>query len=71
MLAFASQASISIFQWGGGALAPALQERFDLSAAGIGALLGATSAGNAVALVLAGGVVDRSGARKPLMWDRM
>jgi sugar phosphate permease len=67
VLAFASQASLSIVQWGGGALAPALQERFDLSAAGIGALLGATSAGNAAALVLAGGVIDRSGPRRPLM----
>ena len=67
MLAFASQASLSIVQWGGSALAPALQERFDLSAAGLGALLGATSAGNALVLVLAGGIVDRYGPRRPLV----
>ena len=63
VLAFASQASISIFQWGGGALAPALQDRSISPRPGSGALLGATSAGNAVALVLAGSVVDRLRAR--------
>ena len=68
VLAFASQASISIFQWGGGALAPGLPRALRPVRGRDRALLGATSAGNAVALSLAGSLVDRSGAREPLMW---
>jgi MFS family permease len=67
-LALACQASISIVQWGLGVIAPDLQDRYDLSAASLGALVGATAFGNAVALMAAGVIVDRSGPRKPLLY---
>ena len=57
ILALACQASISIVQWGLGVIAPDLQQRYDLSAASLGALVNATAFGNAVALIAAG--VDR------------
>ena len=68
VLALACQASISIVQWGLGVIAPDLQERYDLSAASLGALINATAFGNAVALIAAGVIVDRSGPRKPLLY---
>jgi MFS family permease len=68
VLALACQASISIVQWGLGVIAPDLQERYDLSAASLGALVNATAFGNAVALMVAGVIVDRSGPRKPLLY---
>ena len=55
-------------QWGLGVIAPDLQERYDLSAASLGALVNATAFGNAVALMVAGVIVDRSGPRKPLLY---
>lgn len=67
-LALACQASISIVQWGLGVIAPDLQQRYDLSAASLGALVNATAFGNAVALMAAGVIVDRSGPRKPLLY---
>jgi MFS family permease len=67
-LALACQASISIVQWGLGVIAPDLQARYDLSAASLGALVNATAFGNAVALIAAGVIVDRSGPRKPLLY---
>lgn len=66
-LAVASQASISIASWGLGALGPDLQEEFDLSAAGLGAVLAAGFIGNALILVPAGTLVDRAGPRRPLV----
>jgi MFS family permease len=68
VLALACQASISIVQWGLGVIAPDLQQRYDLSAASLGALVNATAFGNAVALMVAGVIVDRSGPRKPLLY---
>ncbi len=68
VLALACQASISIVQWGLGVIAPDLQSRYGLSAAGLGALVNATALGNAVALIVAGVVVDRSGPRIPLLF---
>jgi MFS family permease len=68
VLALACQASISIVQWGLGVIAPDLQEQYDLSAASLGALVNATAFGNAVALMVAGVIVDRSGPRKPLLY---
>ncbi|MBI2684437.1 MAG: MFS transporter [Actinobacteria bacterium] len=69
LLTFAvlSQASISIASWGLGALGPELRTEFGLSAAGLGALLGASFVGNAAVLVPAGGLVDRVGPRRPLI----
>jgi MFS family permease len=68
VLALACQASISIVQWGLGVIAPDLQSRYGLSAASLGALVNATALGNAVALMAAGVIVDRSGPRKPLLY---
>ena len=68
VLALACQASISIVQWGLGVIAPDLQEQYDLSGASLGALVNATAFGNAVALIVAGVIVDRSGPRKPLLY---
>ena len=68
VLALACQASISIVQWGLGVIAPDLQSRYGLSAAGLGALVNATALGNAVALIVAGVIVDRSGPRIPLLF---
>jgi MFS family permease len=68
VLALACQASISIVQWGLGVIAPDLQERYDLSAASVGALVNATAFGNAVALMVAGVIVDRSGPRRPMLY---
>ncbi len=53
-LAVACQTSISIVQWGLGALAPDLAHAYGLSAAGLGTLISATSLGNAIALVVRG-----------------
>jgi MFS family permease len=63
----ACQTSISIVQWGLGALGPDLARTYGLSAAGLGALISATSFGNAAALVGAGVAVDRFGPRWPLV----
>ena len=65
--AIASQASISIVQWGLGALAPDLADRYHLSQAALGLLINATAFGNAFALIPAGGLVDRIGPRRPLL----
>src|SRR6195952_2966179 len=50
----ACQAPVSTVQWGLGALGPQLARSYGLSNAGLGALISATSVGNAVALVGAG-----------------
>jgi MFS family permease len=63
----ACQTSISIVQWGLGALGPDHARTYGLSAAGLGALISATSFGNAAALVGAGVAVDRFGPRWPLI----
>jgi MFS family permease len=49
-------------------IAPDLQERYGLTAASLGALVNATALGNAVALIAAGALVDRSGPRRPLLF---
>ena len=54
-------------QWGLGVIGPDLQHRYGLSAASLGALINATALGNAVALIAAGVLVDRSGPRRPLL----
>jgi MFS family permease len=63
----ACQTSVSIVQWGLGALGPDLARSYGLSAAGLGALVSATAVGNAVALIAAGVAVDRYGPRGPLI----
>jgi MFS family permease len=64
----ACQTSISIVQWGLGALGPDLARTYGLSAAGLGALISASAFGNAAALVGAGVAVDRFGPRLPLLF---
>lgn len=66
-LAVAAQATLSMVQWGLGAFAPELTERFELSPAALGAVLAAASLGNALAHVPAGAVVDSFGPRVPLI----
>jgi MFS family permease len=66
-LAIASQASLSIVQWGIGALGPDLESHYGMSAAALGALLQAAAVGNALALILAGGLVDQQGVRVPMI----
>ena len=66
-LAIASQASLSIVQWGIGALGPDLESHYGMNAAALGALLQAAAVGNALALVLAGGLVDQQGVRVPMI----
>ena len=67
VFAIACQASISIVQWGLGALGPDLADRYHLSQASLGLLINATAFGNAFALIPAGGLVDRIGPRRPLL----
>ena len=67
VFAFASQASLSIVQWGIGALGPDLQQAYGLTAAGLGALLAAGSVGNAITLVAVGAAIDRFGPRFALI----
>ena len=59
----AAQASFSVVLIGMSALAPALQDRYGLGVAGIGVVLGATSAGMTVSLLLWGIAADRVGER--------
>jgi MFS family permease len=66
-LAVATQATLSMVQWGLGAFAPELTERFSLSPTELGAVLAAASLGNAVAHVPAGAAVDSFGPRLPLI----
>jgi MFS family permease len=66
LLAVASQASVSIVQWGLGAFGKQLQDSYHVSAAGLGALLAASGVGTALALIPAGGLIDRIGVRVPL-----
>lgn len=69
LLTFAvgSQASISVASWGLGSLGQELRDTFHLSATGLGAVLAASFVGNAAILVPAGGFVDRTGPRRPLI----
>src|SRR5262249_20493042 len=66
-LAIASQASLSVVQWGLAALGPDLASHYGMSAAALGALLSAAAVGNALTLVVAGGLIDRQGVRLPLV----
>jgi predicted MFS family arabinose efflux permease len=61
-----AMATTSILLWGGSALSPGLGARFQLTATGIGVVLGALSLGAAVAMIPAGAVVDRRGTRAAL-----
>ena len=65
--AVASQASVSVCSWGLGALVPDLAREFALTGAQVGLVLAAGSVSTAVALVPAGALVDRVGARRPLI----
>jgi sugar phosphate permease len=59
----AAQASFSVVLIGMSALAPALQDRYDLDVAGVGVVLGAASAGMTVSLLPWGIAADRVGER--------
>jgi sugar phosphate permease len=59
----AAQASFSVVLIGMSALAPALQDRYDLDVAGVGVVLGSTSAGMTFSLLLWGIAADRVGER--------
>ncbi|HEY8860052.1 MAG TPA: MFS transporter, partial [Gaiellales bacterium] len=63
MLAIASQAAYSLISFGLPAIALEVRERLDLGVAGFGAVFAAVSLGSALALIPAGMLVDRVGAR--------
>ena len=62
----AAQASFSVVLIGMAALAPALQDRYDLGLAGVGVVLGSTSAGMTVSLLPWGIAADRIGERRAI-----
>jgi sugar phosphate permease len=59
----AAQASFSVVLIGTSALAPALQDRYDLGVAGVGVVLAAASAGMTISLLPWGIAADRVGER--------
>ena len=63
MLAIASQAAYSLISFGLPAIALEVRGRLDLGVAGFGAVFAAVSLGSAIALIPAGMLVDRLGAR--------
>ena len=63
MLAIASQAAYSLISFGLPAIAVEVRGRLDLGVAGFGAVFAAVSLGSALALIPAGMLVDRVGAR--------
>ena len=63
MLAIASQAAYSLISFGLPAIAIEIRGRLDLGVAGFGAVFAAVSLGSAIALIPAGMLVDRLGAR--------
>ncbi len=63
MLAIASQAAYSLISFGLPAIAIEIRGRLDLGVAGFGAVFAAVSLGSAIALIPAGMLVDRVGAR--------
>ena len=68
VLALACQASISIVQWGLGVIAPDLQAALRPQRGEPRRAHQRDGFGNAVALIAAGVIVDRSGPRKPLLY---
>jgi MFS family permease len=63
VLAIASQAAYSLISFGLPAIALEVRDRLDLGVAGFGAVFAAVSLGSAIALIPAGMLVDRIGAR--------
>jgi MFS family permease len=63
MLAIASQAAYSLISFGLPAIALEIRHRLDIGVAGFGAVFAAVSLGSALALIPAGILVDRIGAR--------
>jgi MFS family permease len=63
VLAIASQAAYSLISFGLPAIATQVRGRLDLGVAGFGAVFAAVSLGSALALIPAGMLVDRIGAR--------
>jgi MFS family permease len=63
VLAIASQAAYSLISFGLPAIALEIRDRLDVGVAGFGAVYAAVSLGSAIALIPAGMLVDRLGAR--------
>ena len=64
IMAVASQAAFSLITFGLPAIGPEIRHRFDVGPAGFGAIFAAVGLGSAVALIPAGALVDRLGARR-------
>src|SRR6478752_1115117 len=67
VLAIASQAAYSLISFGLPAIALQIRGRLDVGLAGFGAVFAAVSLGSAIALIPAGMLVDRLGARDVLV----
>jgi MFS family permease len=67
VLAIASQAAYSLISFGLPAIALQIRDRLDVGLAGFGAVYAAVSLGSAIALIPAGMLVDRMGARGVLV----
>jgi len=67
VLAIASQAAYSLISFGLPAIALQIRDRLDVGVAGFGAVFAAVSLGSAIALIPAGMLVDRLGARDVLV----
>jgi len=67
VLAIASQAAYSLISFGLPAIALQIRDRLDVGVAGFGAVYAAVSLGSAIALIPAGILVDRLGARGVLV----
>jgi MFS family permease len=67
VLAIASQAAYSLISFGLPAIAIEIRDRLDVGVAGFGAVYAAISLGSAIALIPAGMLVDRLGAREVLV----
>jgi len=65
LAASAAQAGVSFMVLGLPSIGPQLRSEFDLSLAGLGALLAAMQLGSGLALVGAGRAVDRLGPARP------
>ena len=67
IIAVVAQAAVSVVQFGLPAIGLEIQQKFDLGPAGFGAVFAAVGLGSAVALIPAGMLVDRFGARPVLL----
>jgi MFS family permease len=67
IIAVIAQAAVSVVQFGLPAIGIEIQNKFDLGPAGFGAVFAAVGLGSAVALIPAGMLVDRFGARPVLL----